>query len=68
MNRSGIECPLCSTKKKKPVLTERKWIPAGVELKLDGNMTFAVNHTSEIDFCTKCRGYYPVELKGVVRI
>ena len=63
MIRPGIDCPKCS-KDRKPIPTERRHIPAGERLTLSSLASFQINHPCEVDYCARCRGWYPVELKG----
>jgi hypothetical protein len=44
---------------------ERKTVDAGADLALTPVMKFRFNHTSQVDYCCRCRSYYPAELKGV---
>lgn len=64
MSEYGIDCPKCSKGEKK-IPTERKLVPAGTGLQVTGVFMFQLNHTSQIDYCARCRGWYPVELRGV---
>lgn len=60
----GVDCPKCSRGANK-IKTARKTVPAGTTLVTGDVLPFLVNHTCEIDYCLRCRGWYPVELKGV---
>lgn len=64
MDRPVRDCPKCS-KENKPIPMERKTVDAGTDLALTPVMKFRFNHTSQVDYCCRCRSYYPAELKGV---
>ena len=64
---AGLDCPKCS-KPGKPVRTSRVRVPAGTRLPIGPGRVFHVAWPADLDYCCRCRGWYPSELGGRARL